>query len=51
MRQGKHTRGMTVVDQREDRHRRGLPPAENINVVTGVDNTRYRRLVLDTWLA
>jgi inosine-uridine nucleoside N-ribohydrolase len=48
---GEHTRGMTVVDQRQFRHRMGDPPAENVNVVTSIDNARYRRLVLDTWLA
>ena len=49
--QGKLTRGMTVVDQRDFRHWGSEPPAENVNVVTGIDNARYRRLVLDTWLA
>lgn len=48
---GKLTRGMTVVDQREFRHRMGAAPAENVNVVTGIDTARYRCLVLDTWLA
>lgn len=48
---GEHTRGMTVVDQRDFRHWRDEAPPENVNVVTGIDNARYRRLVLDTWLA
>ncbi len=48
---GALTRGMTVVDQREFRHQIGEAPAENVHVVTSIDNARYRRLVLDTWLA
>lgn len=49
---GEHTRGMTVVDQRQFRNLfGGDAPEPNVNVVTGIDNARYRRLVLNTWLA
>ena len=47
---GTHTRGMTLVDRREyffheeDRHE------PNVKVTTGIDNDRYRKLVLSTLL-
>jgi inosine-uridine nucleoside N-ribohydrolase len=47
--QGKHTRGMTVVDSRPYRHLFRDPPEPNCDVVTSIDNQRYRRLVLDTF--
>ncbi len=49
--QGEHTRGMTVVDRRK--YRKHLPdmPDPNVEVVTRIDNARYRRLVIDTLLA
>jgi inosine-uridine nucleoside N-ribohydrolase len=47
--QGKHTRGMTVVDRRPYRHLRGDVPEPNCDVVTSIDNGQYRRLVLDTF--
>jgi inosine-uridine nucleoside N-ribohydrolase len=48
---GKHTRGMTLVDRREGRmrFRGGVEP--NVNTVLTIDNARYRKLVLNTWLA
>jgi inosine-uridine nucleoside N-ribohydrolase len=48
---GEHTRGMTVVDTRW--YARLLPGATspNVDVVTTIDNQRYRKLVLDTLLA
>ncbi len=48
---GKHTRGMTVVDRRPYRHLHGDDVDPNCDVVTSMDNQRYRQLVLDTWLA
>ena len=47
---GTYTKGMTVVDRRQYRDRFPDAPAPNINVVTHIDNTRYRNLVMDTWL-
>jgi len=49
--QGEHTRGMTVVDRRPFRNRLGDAPEPNVNVVASIDTQRYRKLVLDTWLA
>jgi len=47
---GAHTRGMTLADRRS--YRRLIDDAlePNVNVVTHIDNARYRRLVLDTLL-
>lgn len=49
--QGRFTRGMTVVDRRWFRDLLGDQPKPNVNVVTRIDNARYRRLFLDTLLA
>ena len=48
--QGRHTRGMTVVDRRPFRRLREELPAPNVNTVTSIDNERFRRLVVSTWL-
>jgi inosine-uridine nucleoside N-ribohydrolase len=48
---GKHTRGMTVIDQRPYRGVFRPAPEPNINVVYTIDNPRYRKLILDTWLS
>jgi inosine-uridine nucleoside N-ribohydrolase len=48
---GEHTRGMTVVDRRWYRNRIADAPEPNVNVVTSINTERYRKLVLDTWLA
>lgn len=48
---GVYTRGMTVVDRRQFRGVFRPAPEPNINVVWTLDNTRYRKLVLDTYLA
>lgn len=48
---GVHTRGMTVVDRRAFRGVFRPAPEPNINVVWTLDNARYRKLVVDTWLA
>ena len=48
---GVRTRGMTVADRRPFR---GLfrPATEpNMNVIWNIDEARYRKMVLDTWLA
>lgn len=47
--QGRHTRGMTVVDRRPFRRLREGLPEPNVNTVTAIDNLRFRRLVTDTW--
>jgi inosine-uridine nucleoside N-ribohydrolase len=48
---GNHTRGMTLADRRGYRaFLEGAPPPD-VNVVTRIDNPRYRRLVLETLLA
>ena len=47
---GEHTRGMTVVDRRLYRGRRGPVSPENCNVVTRIDTNAYRRLFLETYL-
>ncbi|MCL4561535.1 MAG: nucleoside hydrolase [Chloroflexi bacterium] len=47
---GKHTRGMTLVDRREGRMRFRSGQEPNVNTVLSIDNARYRKLVLDTWL-
>ncbi len=47
---GVHTRGMTVVDRRAMRGIFRAAPEPNINVVWTLDNARYRKLVLDTYL-
>ncbi len=47
---GKHTRGMTLVDRRSFRNSRGNAPEPNINVVFTVDNARHRKLVVNTLL-
>jgi pyrimidine-specific ribonucleoside hydrolase len=49
--QGKLTRGMTVADRRWFRDILPDAPKPNVNVVTRIDNQRYRRLFLDTLLA
>ena len=49
--QGKLTRGMTVVDRRWFRDILPDAPKPNVNVVTHIDNQRYRRVFLDTLLA
>ena len=49
--QGEHTRGMTVVDRRRYRDKTAGQPWSKVEVVTKIDNGRYRRLVLDTLLA
>ena len=48
---GTHTRGMTLADRRGYRHLIDDAPASNVNVVTHIDNDRYRKLVLETLLA
>ena len=49
--EGKHTRGMTVVDFRRGRgHQLGLHEP-NVNVVTGFHSQQFRALVMDTYLA
>lgn len=48
---GRYTRGMTVVDRREHRWGIGADATPNVNVVTAIDNDRYRKLVLDTLLS
>ncbi|MBN1261599.1 MAG: nucleoside hydrolase [Anaerolineae bacterium] len=47
---GTHTRGMTLADRRWYRKLFDDAPAPNVNVVTEIDNDRYRKLVLDTLL-
>ncbi len=47
---GTHTRGMTLADRRGYRRLIEGAPEPNVNVVTRMDNDRYRRLVLDTLL-
>ncbi len=42
---------MTVVDRRRWRGRLRPAPPPNVNVVTDIDNQRYRQLFLDTYLA
>ena len=49
--EGRYTRGMTVVDQREFRRGPWAEIEPNINVVQTIDNARYRKLVLDRVLA
>jgi inosine-uridine nucleoside N-ribohydrolase len=48
---GVHTRGMTVVDRRPFRGVFRPAPEPNMHVVWTIDETRYRKLVLDTWLS
>lgn len=46
--QGRLTRGMTVVDRRWFRDLLGDQPKPNVNVVTRIDNQRYRELFMST---
>lgn len=48
---GIHTRGMTVVDRRPHRGVFRPSPEPNVFVVYTLDNPRYRKLVVDTFLA
>lgn len=47
---GPQTRGMTLADRRSYRRLIEGAPAPNVNVVTHMDNDRYRKLVLETLL-
>lgn len=47
---GAHTRGLTLADRRGYRRLIEGAPEPNVNVVTRMDNERYRKLVLETLL-
>ncbi|MEI7844879.1 MAG: nucleoside hydrolase [Chloroflexota bacterium] len=48
---GLRTRGMTVVDRRPFRGVFRPAPEPNMKVIWKIDEARYRKMVLDTWLA